>query len=79
MALYNTLSEAEREKVPQVLRAWLRYRSEKYLAMTARRLEVASGHDQRTRIETTSTDCRQFTNWAGYNVTESLRFSAVLR
>ena len=26
MALYNTLSDAEREKVPQVLRVWLRYR-----------------------------------------------------
>jgi len=30
MALYETLSEAERKKVPQVLRVWLRYRSEKY-------------------------------------------------
>jgi len=30
MALYETLSEAERKKVPQVLRIWLRYRSEKY-------------------------------------------------
>jgi hypothetical protein len=30
MALYETLSQAEREKVPQVLRVWLRYRSEKY-------------------------------------------------
>jgi hypothetical protein len=30
MAFYDTLSEAEREKVPQVLRVWLRYRSEKY-------------------------------------------------
>jgi len=30
MALYNSLSDAEREKVPQVLRVWLRYRSEKY-------------------------------------------------
>lgn len=30
MALYETLSEADREKVPQVLRVWLRYRSEKY-------------------------------------------------
>lgn len=30
MALYDTLSEAERDKVPQVLRVWLRYRSEKY-------------------------------------------------
>ena len=32
MALYNTLSEAECEKVPQVLRVWLRYRSEKYFS-----------------------------------------------
>lgn len=30
MELYESLSEAEREKVPQVLRVWLRYRSEKY-------------------------------------------------
>ena len=30
LALYNSLSEVEREKVPQVLRVWLRYRSEKY-------------------------------------------------
>lgn len=30
MALYETLSASEREKVPQELRVWLRYRSEKY-------------------------------------------------
>jgi hypothetical protein len=30
MVLYESLSEAQREKVPQVLRVWLRYRSEKY-------------------------------------------------
>jgi hypothetical protein len=30
LALYESLSEEEREKVPQVLRVWLRYRSEKY-------------------------------------------------
>ncbi|MCF6314147.1 MAG: Precorrin-3B methylase [Verrucomicrobiales bacterium] len=30
MALYESLSKEEREKVPQVLRVWLRYRSEKY-------------------------------------------------
>jgi hypothetical protein len=30
IALYETLTEAERDKVPQVLRVWLRYRSEKY-------------------------------------------------
>jgi len=30
LALYETLSETERQKVPQELRVWLRYRSEKY-------------------------------------------------
>ena len=30
LALYESLTEAQREKVPQVLRVWLRYRSEKY-------------------------------------------------
>ena len=30
LALYETLSKPEREKIPQVLRVWLRYRSEKY-------------------------------------------------
>ncbi|MBM3461159.1 MAG: Precorrin-3B methylase [Armatimonadetes bacterium] len=30
MALYESLSSDEREQVPQVLRVWLRYRSEKY-------------------------------------------------
>ena len=30
LELYERLSKDEREKVPQVLRVWLRYRSEKY-------------------------------------------------
>jgi hypothetical protein len=30
LLLYESLTEAEREQVPQVLRVWLRYRSEKY-------------------------------------------------
>ncbi len=30
IALYETLTEAQKEKVPQELRVWLRYRSEKY-------------------------------------------------
>lgn len=30
LALYNQLSKAQKEKVPQQLRIWLRYRSEKY-------------------------------------------------
>ena len=31
LTLYNSLDEAQRAQVPQVLRVWLRYRSEKYL------------------------------------------------
>lgn len=30
MAAYEALDAEEREQVPQVLRVWLRYRSEKY-------------------------------------------------
>ena len=30
LALYESLGPADREKVPQELRVWLRYRSEKY-------------------------------------------------
>ncbi len=30
LALYERLSQTEREQVPQELRVWLRYRSEKY-------------------------------------------------
>ncbi|MEQ8540711.1 MAG: Precorrin-3B methylase [Coleofasciculus sp. D1-CHI-01] len=30
LALYNTLTKAQKEQIPQVLRVWLRYRSEKY-------------------------------------------------
>ena len=30
MILYESLGKPEREKIPQILRVWLRYRSEKY-------------------------------------------------
>ena len=30
LLLYNRLSKQEKEKIPQVLRVWLRYRREKY-------------------------------------------------
>lgn len=30
LELYETLSKEQREQIPQVLRVWLRYRSEKY-------------------------------------------------
>lgn len=30
LELYNTLTKTQKEQIPQVLRVWLRYRSEKY-------------------------------------------------
>ena len=30
LALYNTLTKEQKDKIPQQLRVWLRYRSEKY-------------------------------------------------
>lgn len=30
LTLYNTLTQEQKEKIPQELRVWLRYRSEKY-------------------------------------------------
>jgi hypothetical protein len=30
LVLYNTLTKAQKDQIPQVLRVWLRYRSEKY-------------------------------------------------
>jgi hypothetical protein len=30
LALYNTLTPEQKEEIPQALRVWLRYRSEKY-------------------------------------------------
>jgi len=36
IALYETLTTEQREKVPQALRVWLRYRSEKYFGEVRR-------------------------------------------
>jgi hypothetical protein len=30
LALYNTLTKEQKDQIPQALRVWLRYRSEKY-------------------------------------------------
>jgi hypothetical protein len=30
LRLYHTLTEAQKDEIPQALRVWLRYRSEKY-------------------------------------------------
>ncbi|MEH2355665.1 hypothetical protein [Nostoc sp.] len=39
LALYNTLTKEQKDRIPQVLRVWLRYRSEK-LARIERRLRT---------------------------------------
>ena len=33
LELYNTLTQEQKEQIPQVLRVWLRYRSEKYFGL----------------------------------------------
>lgn len=34
LQLYNTLTKEQKDQIPQVLRVWLRYRSEKYFGST---------------------------------------------
>ena len=43
LVLYESLTKEERAKVPQVLRVWLRYRSEKYFGEGRTRLGTKSG------------------------------------
>jgi len=45
LALYESLSKEQREQVPQVLRVWLRYRSEKYFGPD----RTAPGSPRKTR------------------------------
>ena len=35
LALYNTLTQEQKSEIPQQLRVWLRYRSEKYFWRTS--------------------------------------------
>ena len=53
IALYETLSAADREKVPQALRVWLRYRSEKYFGdeRTPSRRDVRSTREQADALQ----------------------------
>jgi hypothetical protein len=39
-ALYEGLSREQKEAIPQALRVWRRYRSEKYLGSAGRRREM---------------------------------------
>lgn len=49
LALYESLAPAEREKVPQVLRVWLRYRSEKYFGEHRTAPGTPRGRSRRAR------------------------------
>lgn len=44
LSLYNRLSKAQKEKIPQQLRIWLRYRSEKYFGAH----QTPLGHSKRS-------------------------------
>jgi precorrin-3B methylase len=44
LALYNTLTPEQKEEIPQVLRVWLRYRSEKYFGEHRSPPKGKSGH-----------------------------------
>jgi hypothetical protein len=47
MTLYENLSREQKEKIPQVLRVWLRYRSEKYFG--AQRTPPGTGGRRKKR------------------------------
>lgn len=47
LALYNTLTSEQKDQIPQVLRVWLRYRSEKYFG--AHRTPPQKQHKKRSR------------------------------
>lgn len=45
--LYHRLTQAEKERIPQVLRVWLRYRSEKYFG--SHRTPPGTGRQSRSK------------------------------
>lgn len=47
LALYNTLTPEQKDQIPQVLRVWLRYRSEKYFG--THRTPPQKQHKKRSR------------------------------
>jgi hypothetical protein len=47
LALYNTLTQEQKAQIPEVLRVWLRYRSEKYFG--AHRTPPKSQHQSQHR------------------------------
>ena len=49
MKLYESLSREQKEKIPQVLRAWLRYRSEKYFG--PQRTPPGTGRSKKKRFK----------------------------
>ena len=47
LGLYERLTEIEKQQIPQVLRVWLRYRSEKYFG--DHRTPPGTGHKEKNR------------------------------
>lgn len=49
LQLYNTLTPEQKEQIPQVLRVWLRYRSEKYFGSHRTPPQSKSKHKHKKR------------------------------
>ena len=49
LALYNTLTPEQKDQIPQVLRVWLRYRSEKYFG-SHRTPPRSKGKNQKSKV-----------------------------
>jgi hypothetical protein len=54
LQLYHTLTKEQKDRIPQVLRVWLRYRSEKYFGSTrtepgSKKRQKAKGKGQKAK------------------------------
>jgi len=49
LQLYNTLTQEQKEQIPQALRVWLRYRSEKYFGSHRTQPQSKSKHKQKKK------------------------------
>jgi hypothetical protein len=66
LALYDTLTDAQREQIPQVLRVWLRYRSEKYFGPDPTREHPKNGPTSETQERRQRSDAQTAIHRAGH-------------
>ncbi|WP_242041342.1 hypothetical protein [Leptolyngbya sp. FACHB-261] len=59
LALYNTLTPEQKDQIPQVLRVWLRYRSEKYFGFEQNKSKKKRSTDQTQQDQTQQAQVNQ--------------------